>query len=326
MFAGLRSLAATDPRRAREMLSSLLDSDCPHLVELLQRASLPGEGRLRQLIANTALLRRDQQRFASEFARWLDLETDEFTRRALEAALRGTSRPVPEPVKRPCLVDPAHVDAYRYVGERVKHQLRNALMDPLGQLIRLSGLIERIEDAATRTAIAAQVAALKDTLSGFGRLIELDSGDGHFLVRSIHLKDWLQAFNDEYGRKFQQIQMDIQKAPEDTRIQATDFLLGIVFWNLWINAQQAVGKDCKLIVHIERVTHNLELTIVDSGDGFPPEIGVAGFPDAKPRPGHRGRGLLEIQEAVERLHGDAGLIRYSDGSYRVRLRFPLEYP
>jgi sensor histidine kinase regulating citrate/malate metabolism len=118
--------------------------------------------------------------------------------------------------------------------------------------------------------------------------------------------------------------MVIENFPAGTRIKATDFLLGVVFWNLWINSQQAVGKGCKIVAHVTTSMQHLELLLVDNGEGFPPDIGVAGFPDAKPRPGHRGRGLLEIQEAVERLHGVVGLVRHSDGTYRVRLRFPLE--
>ena len=324
LFESLRSLAATDPRRARDTLCELLDSNSAHLDRIIQRASLPGEGRVRQLIANTALIRGEQERFATDLAKWLDLETDEFTRRALEAALRGTHRPSPAPVKHPCLVEPALVDAYRYVGERLKHQLRNALMDPLGQLIRLGGLIDGIPDAPSRASLAAQLAALKDMLSGLGRIVELDNGDGHFVVRSIHLKEWLGSFNAEYGRKFQPVQTVIETAPDDTRIQATDYHLGIVFWNLWINSQQAVGPNCKIAVQMARVRHYLELILVDNGEGLPPDISVAGVPDAKPRPGHRGRGLLEIQEAVERLHGEVELVRHSDGTYRIQLRFPPE--
>ena len=324
VYESLRSLAATDPRRARDTLCKLLDSNSPHLDRIVQRASSPGDGRVRQLIANTALLRGEQQRFAADFTKWRDLETDEFTRRALEAALRGIQRTRLEPVRHPYLVDPAHVDAYRYIGERLKHQLRNALMDPLGQLIRLNGLVDGITDAASRSALATQVVILKDTLFQLGRLIEFDSGDGYFHVRTISLKEWLDRFNDEYGRKFQPIHMVIENAQADTRIQATDFLLNTVFWNLWINAQQAIGRECKIVVNLTSSIHHVELLLLDNGDGFPPDISVSGFPDAKPRPGHRGRGLLEIQEAVERLHGEVELVRHSDGKHRIRLRFPLE--
>src|SRR5262249_14916196 len=152
-------------------------------------------------------------------------------------------------VNRPALVDPVHVDAYRYVGDRLKHQLRNALMDPLAHLLRLNGQIDTIPDGPLRTVLAAQLAGLKDTLARMGRIIEFDIGDGHFVVRDIRLKEWLDKFNDEYGRKYQPIQMDIESGCEDTRIRATEYLLGIIFWNLWINSQQAVGKNCKIVVH-----------------------------------------------------------------------------
>lgn len=323
LFEGLRSLAATDPRRARDAFFDLLNSNSPHLDRIIQRASLPGEGRLRQLVANTSVIRGLQQRFATDFRKWRAVETDEFTRRALDAALDGTDRPSPEASTRPALVDPAHVDAYRYVTDRLKHQLRNALMDPLGQLLRLSGLIEGVPDGPSRTAAASQLAVLKDTLSRMGRIIEFDFGDDHFQVRAIRLKEWLHKFGDEYGRKYRPIQLAVETSSDDTQIQANEFLLGTIFWNLWINSQQAVGGDCKVTVRITSSRQVLEVLLVDNGEGFPPDIGVAGFPDMKPRPGHRGRGLLEVQEAIERLHGDAGLVQDSDGAYRVRLRFPL---
>lgn len=326
LFEDLRVLAAEDPRGARKAFSELLDSNSPHVERVIQRASLPSEGRLRQLIAHTARLRGEQERFDSNLAKWLDVETDEFTRRALEAARAGTHRARQGDARRSNLAEAALVDAYRYVGDRLKHQLRNAFMNPLGHLVRLSGLIETIPDAPSRDSLAAQIAALKDAIAKLGRIVEIDSEDGRFVTRSVHLEDWLTKFNTEYGAKFEPIQMTIVCATEDTRIQATEYHLGILFWNLWINSQQAVGRDCKIVVQMAAVANQLQLILVDNGDGLPSDVTVAEFPDAKPRPGHRGRGLLEVQEAIERLQGHVELVRHTDGTYRIRLGFPLERP
>ena len=38
----------------------------------------------------------------------------------------------------------------------------------------------------------------------------------------------------------------------------------------------------------------------------------------------RGQGLLEVFEAISRLHGKAQIVSVDSGEHRVRLSFPLE--
>jgi signal transduction histidine kinase len=322
-YERLRSLAATDPRRAREMLCALLDSNSPYLDTLLRKVSSPGDGRLRQLFANAVRVRGEQQRFTSQLTAWREVEADEFARRAIDAALRGTAPPDREPQKRPSLVERGSVEAYRYVSERLRHQLRNAMMDPMGHLIRLRGQADKL-DPAVRDFLTQHIAALDDALKKIGRIVEFDAADDHFTIRPVLLADWLPGFNGEYGRKYRPVTLRLENHDPECRILASDYLLGIVFWNLWINSQQAMGIACAIVVHFGGSASRVDLLLVDNGDGFPKEVAEAGFPDAKPRPGHRGRGLLEVQEAMERLHGEAALVQHDDGSHRIKLSFPKE--
>jgi sigma-B regulation protein RsbU (phosphoserine phosphatase) len=89
LYEGLRHLAVEDPREARSVFLKLLDSSGPALDHFLGRISAPADGRLRQLVANALRNHRDKERLAPHLIAWQEIETDEFTRRAIAGALRG---------------------------------------------------------------------------------------------------------------------------------------------------------------------------------------------------------------------------------------------
>ena len=85
----LRHLVVEDPREARRVFLQLLDSGGPALDYFLGRVTSPGDGRLRQLVANALRNPRDRERLAPHLIAWQEIETDEFTRRAIARALDG---------------------------------------------------------------------------------------------------------------------------------------------------------------------------------------------------------------------------------------------
>jgi len=89
LFEGLRHLVVEDPREARRVFLQLLDSAGPALDHFLGRISSPADGRLRQLVANALRNPRDRERLAPHLIVWQEIETDEFTRRAIARALDG---------------------------------------------------------------------------------------------------------------------------------------------------------------------------------------------------------------------------------------------
>ena len=85
----LRQLAVEDPREARKVFLQLLDSGGPALDHFLGHISSPADGRLRQLVANALRSHRDRERLAPHLIAWQEIETDEFTHRAIAGALEG---------------------------------------------------------------------------------------------------------------------------------------------------------------------------------------------------------------------------------------------
>jgi sigma-B regulation protein RsbU (phosphoserine phosphatase) len=89
LYERLRRLVVEDPREARRAFLGILDSGGPELDLFLGRISSPGDGRLRQLAASSLRNPRDRERLAPHLIAWQEIETDEFTHRAIAHALDG---------------------------------------------------------------------------------------------------------------------------------------------------------------------------------------------------------------------------------------------
>jgi sigma-B regulation protein RsbU (phosphoserine phosphatase) len=89
LYERLRQLVVADPREARGVFLQLLDSGGLALEHFLGSVSSPADGRLRQLVANALRNHRDKERLAAHLIAWQEIETDEFTRRAIAGALQG---------------------------------------------------------------------------------------------------------------------------------------------------------------------------------------------------------------------------------------------
>jgi len=85
----LRRLAVEDPREARKVFLVLFDSGGSALEQFLGQISSPADGRLRHLVASALRNNRDKERLAPYLIVWHEIETDEFARRAITAALDG---------------------------------------------------------------------------------------------------------------------------------------------------------------------------------------------------------------------------------------------
>src|SRR6516165_6362476 len=85
----LRRLAVEDPREARKTFLLLFDSGGSVLEQFLGQISSPADGRLRHLVASALRTNRDKERLAPYLIAWHEIETDEFAKRAMAAALDG---------------------------------------------------------------------------------------------------------------------------------------------------------------------------------------------------------------------------------------------
>jgi phosphoserine phosphatase RsbU/P len=85
----LRHVAVEDPREARKLFLRIFDSGGAALDQFLEQISSPADGRLRHLVASSLRNTRDKERLAPYLIVWQEIETDEFARRAISAALDG---------------------------------------------------------------------------------------------------------------------------------------------------------------------------------------------------------------------------------------------
>src|SRR6202048_48949 len=89
LHESLRRLAVEDPREARKVFLRIFDSGGSALEQFLGQISSPADGRLRHLVASALRNDRDKERLAPYLITWHEIETDEFARRAIAAALDG---------------------------------------------------------------------------------------------------------------------------------------------------------------------------------------------------------------------------------------------
>lgn len=326
-YGRLRRLAVGDPRQAREWLIRMVTQQNDRVRRVMEMASRPGEGRVRQIIATTI---RINATVRSVLRPWLDewvaVESDEFALRAMRDVIEGEQHQ-PVPVAPLPAELPRHFpETYRYVSERLCHLVRNALALPDTELRRLGQAMRLVKDENVRAALTDILSGLRTGFQRVARAVEFDLGDGHVAWASIHLAEWLRRTTVDYGQRFGAARLTVRGGAEAwARVWAAPFLLENVFGNLWMNAVQAAGTGCELVIEITAVRPTLEVLIVDSGPGFDEAARTAVFQSQYSTKGTGGgRGLLEISEAVGRLQGKVQLAPVGPVSFRILLVFPLE--
>ena len=321
----LPRLAAEDPRAARELLLSLLGTESDALSRLLTLFKRAGDGRVRQLVAN--VVRTARPELAPRLTTWLDAETDEFARHAIESAVASADSTRKARRRRRRRTDGGSfpeeiVHAYQYAASRLRHRIRSDLL-PEGRAIVTS--LER--GAGERSA---ELHRLRGWLSRLGRIVEFSEVEpDHFDLRPVVLTDWLREMNQQYAEKYREIPLQIRNAPAGAHpvVRASAYLLDTVFWNVWINAQQELGEACALELTITETSDFVSVLVRDSGSGFPSELEDVAFQlRFSSRGRDRGRGLLEVAEAVHRLGGDVSLKRQPQGDLRIVIKLPRHQP
>lgn len=323
-YEQLRRLAVGDARRAREELSRLLAQHPAILPGLMERASRAGEGRVRQVVATAVRLDpAARQALLSWVEGWMPVEADEFALRAMRDALAAVEpRPAPPPARAELPMDFAAT--YRYVTERLCHQVRNSLARPDTELLRLRAFVGRLQ-GADRDALTEIIAGLQTGFERVAKAVEYDLGDSYLTWASIHLGEWLRREAAGLGQRFGAAKLTVtNRMPHDPKVWAAPFLLNTIFANLWSNAVQAVGGGCELTVTFSTAGKILEVLVTDNGPGFDDIAAASIFQTQYSSKGGRGgRGLLEITEAVGRLQGRVSLATV-DSARRVQLLLPLE--
>lgn len=332
LFDKLRRLAAERPSDARAEVARLLDDRPIEFQGVLLLISAPGEGRLRHIVTNS-VIESPERMHSVPLLKWYSTETDEFTKNALRRALDICKISAVEPVTASkyelSIVDEQFFEAYKYVADRLEHRIRNALLGLDTAILELKESSLKSADGFRLVDIVKLVNQLEDEFRYVGRIVDFDTEEEHFQMRSIPIHDWLLSMNAAYAQKYRAIGLHINAsdACKKVEVTASQHLMEEIFRNLWINAQQEVGQNCKITINMDIVDQSVKLVILDNGDGFSTHARDAAFQQAysgaKHRRGRSGRGLLEVNDAVVRLHGTAGFVEV-DGRYRVMIELPRE--
>jgi signal transduction histidine kinase len=324
----LRWLAASDPKQARTAFCALLHSDATLLDEVLKSASRPGDGRLRQMIAT--VFRTDVNATSLEpwLRQWIEIEPDEFTKSAIAAALSARA---PEEVSRPTARNQAVnvVEAYRYVADRLCHRVRNALSLPSAQIIRLEHVAREVGDPKLQVELMDVLAGLQKGFRRISRNVEFDTGDDYLTWQSVPIVGWLESNANEFASRFGHAKLVVtcDHVVRRVTVRATRFFLETAFGNLWSNAVQAVEPPCQIDVQcaVDSQRGQIEMLVIDNGPGFPEAHLETAFQQVfSTKSDSRGRGLLEIADAIVRLQGTVRLTKSGSGEYRIRLSIPVE--
>lgn len=330
----LRSLVAADPREARKNITLLLDAETPELQSLLFQAAAPGEGRVRHLIANAARSHPAKARVIENLYQWLETETDAFARRAIEETLRGSTRNIfgsnvkdKEDKGIPDLI----ARTYHHIAGQLRHEVRNSLLEMQTPLRELKAISESLPvNSSIRVSLDEQIRLARIGLRNTAVLVEFDTGDGsdYFIRRAVTLCEWLEMHASRYLETLINPPVfRIEATPKIrlTTIRANDYLLNLVFKNVWNNAMQAVGTPCTITARLTVSESKISILMIDNGSGFDTAAAEMAFQDPFSTKGAgRGRGLLEIDEAIRELGGSARLFLVAHNQYRLLLRFPLE--
>jgi len=303
---------------------SLINGQPEQARRLLERLDAPKDGRLRHLVARVAPELRLEPMILPFLVQWRDRETDEFTRRAIVGALRQLDDRVPVAADTPAPVYPVQfAETYDYVASRLKHKLNNGIMKAQAHLLRLTAAIQQPDSKGT---VDGALADLKEEFRRLGIAVEAaDVDPAHFEWRPTVLVPWLQAMNGKYAAQFSRIDVQFEgDLNPPVSVDASDYFLETVFWNTWLNAHQAARNPCCIVLRVTRRGKCVRLLLIDNGPGFPETIRDGAFQEpVSTRGANRGRGLLEISDAMRRLYGSVRLADDGTGTFRLLFEFPV---
>jgi signal transduction histidine kinase len=334
VYARLRRSVATDVRQARrEFCALLLDPERP-AGPVLELASRPGEGRVRHMMATAVRvepLTSDAQReMGAWLRRWEAVESDEFAKGAIAAALEAIE-PADPPAPPPIALPAEFMAAYRFAAERLCHRLRQGFVVPAACVLQIEHLLNGTTDPAVRTALGDILSRLRPALQRLSRLVEFDITDAHVQWASFALAEWLDAAAPGFTARYGPATLTVigTDAAKRARVRAMPLLLETLFGNLWVNAVQiadGVGlSGCAVTVELNIVDKTLDILVRDGGPGFPTRVvGHAFHQPFSTKSEGGGRGLLEVADAVRRLEGSVRLVPVAADEFRILIRLPLD--
>jgi signal transduction histidine kinase len=286
-----------------ELLRTLSNGDRASLLDALEASA---ESRLRQSVARAVQMVGNYVEAAPLFERWLETETDEFTRAALDDARTSERRPNRRKKLLTDLQDVA--ETHRYLYERLRHRVLNAMPGAGLSVTKLKD-IARDLPGEQRHVLDTEIHYLDKAFARLQRAVDFAEERSRFERARLDLVSWLGEFARAYRIEWQEIDVRIIAPQRQLTIDAVRYLLETIFNNLFDNARQAMDERGSITVTLTAPNRTVRVEIMDSGPGWSDAAAKEAFKMPITTKGRedRGRGLLEVEDAMKRLGGSAEL-------------------
>ena len=216
--------------------------------------------------------------------------------------------------------------AWGEVARRLAHEIKNPLTPIQLSAERLERkLASKLgdEDASLLTrathTIVSQVSAMKTMVNEFSEYARAPALN----LTEVDLNQLIEDVMALYEPVGVRIQLELGKAPKLVRGDAT--MLRQVLHNLLQNAQDALdGKpQPKIVLSTARHGDKVQLTVVDNGDGFPPEMMARVFePYITTKRHGTGLGLAIVKKIVDEHKGSIKIENSEGGGASVTIVLP----
>jgi signal transduction histidine kinase len=321
-LAQLNELALTDAAATRaEIIRIFRTLSNSGRAPFIEELAVTANTRLRQAVARAVQVVGNRTEMTNVFENWLGMETDEFARTAIADALIASKRPNR---RKQLLSDLKSVpDTYRYLYDRIRHRVLNAMPGAGLSVMKLKDIAARLPSDQHRHALMQEIDDLTATFARLQRAIDFQEEKARFELEKFDIEAWLKEFVRIYRAQWQGIQIRLTTRDQPAPIEGIRYLLEVVFGNLLDNGRQAIDDGGWIALDFSSDAGWIHVTISDSGAGLSSDIADAAFKlpvTTKGQP-RRGRGLMEVEDAMRRLGGRAEIAHGSAGA-RVRLSFP----
>lgn len=203
----------------------------------------------------------------------------------------------------------------------IAHEIRN----PLGIIQSSSEYL--MQKQAEKSADAALLGAIYDESRRLGNTVNdfLDYARPRTpSVSEVDLGNVLEKIWAFLGTTFQShnIQIELDLLPH-MKILAEEDVLYRAFYNIFVNAQQAIEKDGFLSVKGEKEDSCYKLSFRDSGQGFPDEGRHVLDPFYTTKDTGTGLGLPIVQSIIQAYNGTIRLYNHEEGGAVIEIKFPI---
>lgn len=318
----LRELAFEDPVATKNDFLAILAQDHAMAVAVLTASTDQRGSRFRQITARALGKKALVTDIERAFSGWIEFETDEFALSAIREALAPKKSATP---KRQKFVPPLKLEStYKYVSERLRHRVLNALPGAGMAIQRLKLDVQGAASPQLAATLSKQLDQLYGQLSKLEQAVKFDEDSAYFQAGPIELASWLRDHQTKFANEYAAIELflDFDGVAGLVHVYATAYWLETTFTNLWKNSVDEVGRECcQITLRATRSGNELRIIVLDNGTGFQASDVERAFQfQYSSKSKDRGRGHMEVQDAMERIGGTANVVE-TDRGFRVQLVF-----